>query len=59
MNLSSGIMLLCGSVAFCCSCDGGRIQMDQSSWTDVAPFIAPTMQLEKLNELSDIYAYRF
>lgn len=59
MNLSSGITMLCGLVAFCCSCDGGRMQMDQSSRTDVAPFIAPTIQLEKLNELSGTHAYRF
>lgn len=59
MNLSVGIMMLSGLVAFCCSCAGGRIQMDQSSWTDVAPFIAPTMQLEKLNELSGTHAYIF
>lgn len=59
MNLSSGTMMLCDFVAFCRSCDGGRMQMDQSSWTDVAPFIAPTIQLEKLNELSGTHAYRF
>lgn len=59
MNLSSGIMMLSGLVAFYCSCDGGRIQMDQSSWTDVPPFIAPTIQVEKLNELSGTHAYRF
>lgn len=42
MNLHHGITMLFAVAVFCCRCDGLRMQMEQSSQTDIPPFITPT-----------------